>query len=210
MLAGLASGAVVALALLTAFVAFVPDPGIAAASPSASASAAPAGSPGVTDGARSDGPSATATGGGGVAIGEPAPALRVPQLGGGEIDLANLRGQPVWIAFIATDCEPCLDQVDALNDFSGRYGEAGLIILAIDVGEDESLVAAFAQSAGARFPIGLDVDRSAAAAWSVGELPLHVWLGADGVVRFSVAGPTTGEVMAQGVRAILPGVVVTP
>ena len=98
--AGLVAGIAVAVVVLGGIVAFAPDPlpdrharpdrrrdrcpdcvrrRGTVRGPSASASAGASGDAALFD------------------IGEPAPPLVVPQVGGGTIDLANLRGTPVWL-----------------------------------------------------------------------------------------------------------------
>ena len=72
--------------------------------------------------------------------------LVVPQVGGGTIDLANLRGKPVWVNFMGTYCPPCVDEFPLMNGFAARYADDGLVVLAIDVEEEEGIVAAFAES----------------------------------------------------------------
>ena len=42
------------------------------------------------------------------------------QVGGGEIDLANLAGQPVWVNFMLTTCPPCVDEFPLMNGFAAR------------------------------------------------------------------------------------------
>jgi thiol-disulfide isomerase/thioredoxin len=143
-------------------------------------------------------------------IGEPAPSLRVPQVGGGEIDLAALRGQPVWVNFMATWCPPCRDEFPLMNGFYARYAEQGLVVVAVDVREEEGLVAGFAQSLNARFPIGLDADGAAQAGWEATVLPVHFWIDAEGIVRDGALGGIGPDVMAAGLRAIMPGVTVEP
>ncbi len=66
----------------------------ASATPGPSASTVPSGSPGAS------GSASPAI----LGVGRPAPALRVPQLGGGTMDLAALKGKPVWVYFMATWC----------------------------------------------------------------------------------------------------------
>ena len=207
--AGLASGVLVALLLFVALVAFGPDPGLAVASPppvTASATAA-ATTSATTAPASSASPSA---GEANFHIGQPAPALSVPQLGGGEIDLAALRGKPVWVNFMGTYCPPCRDEFPLMNGFYARYAEAGLIVLAIDVREDEGTVAAFAQELNAMFPIGLDGDGSAQRDWDAVVLPVHFWVDAEGIVRDGALGGIGPDIMAAGLRTIMPGVDVTP
>lgn len=134
----------------------------------------------------------------------------MPQVGGGTIDLANLKGQPVWVNFMATNCPPCVDEFPLMNGFAARYGDDGLVILAIDVKEEEGTVAAFANELDATFPMGLDTDGAAQAAWDATALPVHFWVDTDGVVRDGAQGGIGSDIMARGVGTILPDVEVTP
>ena len=143
-------------------------------------------------------------------VGEPAPLLSVVQLGGGRVDLANLKGTPVWINFMQTTCPPCIDEFPLMNGFAVRYEKAGLVVVAVDVREDEGTVASFVRSLNAQFPIGLDTDGSAARAWEAVALPVHFWVDRDGIIRAGALGGIGPDVMAQNLETILPGVKVTP
>ena len=143
-------------------------------------------------------------------VGQPAPPLVVPQVGGGTIDLASLKGVPVWVNFMATWCPSCKDEFPLMNGFAARYADKGLMVIAIDVQEDDAAVAAFAEGLGASFPLGLDTDRKAAVAWDALGLPVHFWIDKDGVVRHGALGGIGPDVMAAGLETILPGVDVTP
>ena len=178
-----------------------PTPG-SSPSPSASASASAAASPSGSDGA--GGPEAA------FHVGEQAPALVVPQVGGGTINLANLKGSPVWVNFMGTYCPPCVDEFPRMNGFLARYADDGLVIIAVDVKEDEGTVAAFAEQLNATFPLGLDSDGSVSARWDAVALPVHFWIDKDGVVRDGALGGIGPDIMARGLRAIMPGVDVQP
>ena len=211
--AGLIVGVVAAVALLAGVIALAPEPAtatpslalpsIAVSSPSPVITASPSASLLPSPGPSIDGASP-------FHVGEPAPSLVVPQVGGGSIDLASLHGKPVWVNFMATWCPPCQDEFPLMNGFAARYADDGLVILAIDVKEEEGLVAAFAQNLGATFPLGLDGDGSAAQAWDALALPVHFWIDADGIVRDGSLGGIGPDIMARGLQAILPGVDVTP
>ena len=97
-----------------------------------------------------------------------------------------------------------------MSGFAARYADAGLIVIAIDIREEEGTVAAFAQSLNATFPIGLDEDGAAAGAWNALVLPAHFWLDRDGVVRAGAIGGLGPDAMAANLATILPGVNVTP
>lgn len=209
--AGLVAGVVVAVLVLVGFVALAPDPvptatPIPSVAPSiAIATRAPSPSAGA-----SGTPAANSPGGAPFHVGEPAPPLVVPQVGGGTIDLANLKGQPVWVNFMGTYCPPCVDEFPLMNSFAIRYADTGLVVLAIDVKEDEGVVASFAESLGATFPLGLDADGSAQTTWGAAALPVHFWIDKDGIVRDGALGGIGPDVMARGLQTILPGVTVEP
>lgn len=213
--AGLAAGVVATLAALLAAVAFIPDPRSAAlasgsATPSAGGVATASMSP-SPDGSGGFGPSIVATDGEAMFhVGEAAPPLRVPQVGGGEIDLTNLDGRPVWINFMQTTSPPSADEFPLMSGFAARYADAGLVVIAIDIREEEGTVAAFAQALNATFPIGLDEDGTAAEAWNALVLPSHFWVDRDGIIRAGAIGGLGAEAMALNLAAILPGVNVTP
>jgi cytochrome c biogenesis protein CcmG, thiol:disulfide interchange protein DsbE len=97
-----------------------------------------------------------------------------------------------------------------MNGFAARYADSGLVVVAIDVKEEEGLVAAFAQHLAATFPLGLDGDGHVAETWDAIALPVHFWIDADGIVRDGALGGIGPDVMAKGLRTILPGVDVKP
>jgi thiol-disulfide isomerase/thioredoxin len=209
--AGLGSGVLVAVLLLVGLVALGPAPNAPGASPSATGSpgAAPptAGGSGVVPPSSS---AAASLGEQAFHVGEPAPALVVPKVGGGTIDLASFRGKPVWVNFMGTYCPPCRDEFPQMNGFYARYADDGLVLVAVDVREEEGTVAAFADELNALFPIGLDADGSAQRAWEAAVLPIHFWIDAQGIIRHGALGGIGPDIMADGLRTILPGVDITP
>ncbi len=216
--AGLLTGVAAAALVIGGLLLLAPVPGAAPTpapqpstslgllpSPTPSASASAASSPTASGGAApSDGPAAA------FHIGEPAPALVVPQVGGGTIDLTNLKGSPVWVNFMGTYCPPCIDEFPLMNRFSTRHADDGLVVIAVDVKEDEGTVAAFAEQLAATFPLGLDGDGTAAARWDAVALPVHFWIDKDGVIRDGALGGIGPDIMARGLRTIMPGVDVQP
>jgi cytochrome c biogenesis protein CcmG, thiol:disulfide interchange protein DsbE len=225
-LTGLLAGVLVAAGVLAAFVFVGPDPiGLRptpsptfslepSVSPSASAvasgSATPSGSAPAPSGSGAPAPSGSGAVQAGFHVGEQAPALSVPQLGGGTIDLTALRGKAVWLNFMQTSCPECVDEFPLMNSFKARYSEKGLVVIAVDIREDEGTVASFADRLRATFPFGLDTDGKAQQAWGTYALPIHFWIDKDGIVRAGALGGIGADAMADGVRKIMPGVTITP
>jgi cytochrome c biogenesis protein CcmG/thiol:disulfide interchange protein DsbE len=191
----------------------------ATATPTAGASPSAAASPSPTLAASSPGsasPSASAAASASVPVagtpfrvGKAAPKLKLPVLGGGTLDLATLKGKPVWINFMATWCPPCRDEFPLMQGFEARYAQTGLTVVAVDVAEDPAVIAAFVKELGVTFPIALDGTGAAQRAWGAAALPVHVWIDAGGIVRYAALGGLGPDIMAEGLRSILPGVKVT-
>jgi thiol-disulfide isomerase/thioredoxin len=219
---GLILGAVAAVALFAGAAILVPDTVLPVHSPAPPATFAVA-SPTPRSSPTSTASASTGTGSSGTPgptdasaaatnfhVGQAAPALVVSQIGGGTLDLSALRGKPVWVNFMATWCPPCRDELPLMNGFAARYANNGLVVVAIDVREDEGLVASFAQSLNTTFPVALDPDGAAQRTWQAYALPVHYWVDAQGIVRDGALGGIGPDIMARGLRSILPGVDVKP
>jgi len=213
---GLVTGIVVGGLIVGGLVAFLPGTPVATPAPTAAPTPYPASAPTpaasaspVASSLPAAEPSAT-TGAEAFGVGQPAPALVVPKVGGGTIDLASLRGKPVWVNFMATWCPSCVDELPLMAGFAARYEDTGLVVVPVDVREDEAAVAAFFKGLGLTFPVGLDTDGAAQAEWGAVALPVHFWIDKDGIVRDGALGGIGPDVMATGLGSILPGVTVTP
>jgi thiol-disulfide isomerase/thioredoxin len=75
----------------------------------------------------------------------------------------------VLVHFFATWCEPCREELPALNRLRERA--AGAMVLAISVAENGQRVSRFIQQTSVNFPVLLDTDRAVAKSWDVSTLP---------------------------------------
>ena len=233
---GLVAGVVVGGLLVGGAIALVPPPvplltpapeptALATAAPPApSASPGPGTSPAPSAGPAGEAPSpgtvepspgapspdASPAAAGAFNIGQPAPALRLPAVGGGTVDLASLRGKPVWVNLMATWCLPCRDELPLMQGFAARYEDDGLVVLLVDVGEDEAAVKSFLDELNVYLPAALDEDGAVQAAWGATALPVHFWIDADGIVREWALGGLGPDLMAESLQKILPDTTVTP
>ena len=63
--------------------------------------------------------------------GTPAPALRLPGLDGGQVDLAALRGRPVVVNFWATWCDPCVREFPLLRQAAAAHRPDRLAVVGV-------------------------------------------------------------------------------
>ncbi len=90
------------------------------------------------------------------AVGHPAPDFTLPALGGGDLALADLAGQPVVLNFWASWCGPCRAEMPELQRLHDRLGAAGVAVVGVNQGETPETAAAFLQSLNLSFPVALD------------------------------------------------------
>ena len=121
-------------------------------------------------------------------LGWTAPTLAIddappPALDGTSVDLDELRGGIVWINFWTTSCVPCRTEMPAMQDVADRYGERGLTVVGVNVGEGADSVREFVDELGVRYAIVLDLDSSIFNRYSpVFGVPRHYFVGRDGTI----------------------------
>jgi thiol-disulfide isomerase/thioredoxin len=121
----------------------------------------------------------------------PAPELALPALDGTPRGLESVRGRLILVHFFATWCEPCRDEMAALDRLSIRLKDR-LAVLAVDVGEPEVRVRRFFDKQQVSFPILIDEDRASMKRWAVNAFPTSFLI--DGMnaglpIRLSAAVP---------------------
>jgi peroxiredoxin len=120
---------------------------------------------------------------------EPAPAFSVATPDGSALALGDLRGKVVLLNFWATWCEPCLEEMPALERLAQTYHARGLLVLALSMDrEGASVVRPFLKRHGLTLPIGLDPQQAVARLYRIWALPSTLILSRSGVPLFAVQG----------------------
>ncbi|HTC43123.1 MAG TPA: TlpA disulfide reductase family protein [Candidatus Acidoferrales bacterium] len=78
------------------------------------------------------------------AISKPAPELKLKDLDGKDVALADLKGKVVFVNFWATWCGPCQEEIPSLIDMQNKYASKGFTVLGIAMDDEgKSVVAPF-------------------------------------------------------------------
>ncbi len=101
----------------------------------------------------------------------PAPDFRLKSEDGKEYRLSDFRGQVVVLNFWATWCPPCRYEMPSLERARLKVEGQGIVILAVNVGEDETTVFAFTGRYRVKFPLLLDRDGTVIGRYPVIGLP---------------------------------------
>jgi peroxiredoxin len=113
------------------------------------------------------------------------PTFSLPNTIGANVALETARGHVVLVHFFATWCEPCREELPALNRLAARVN-GNVKVLAIAVADADRSVQRFFETTPVDFPILLDRDRTVAKAWSVATLPTTFVLDASLQPKFVV------------------------
>jgi thiol-disulfide isomerase/thioredoxin len=109
----------------------------------------------------------------------------LPTIAGAAAALETERGHVVLVHFFATWCEPCREELPALNRLAAR-ASGSVKVLAIAVADADQRVQHFFAATPVDFPILLDRDRAVAKAWNVATLPTTFVLDASLQPKFVV------------------------
>ena len=121
---------------------------------------------------------------------KPAPALKLKDLDGKTLDLAQLKGKVVLINFWATWCPPCRREMPSMERLSQAFKGQPLVVLAVDVGEDPDTIEAFNSQLDTvpTFPILLDTRSRTMQSWKVAGLPTTFLVDKRGRIVASAIG----------------------
>ncbi|MDQ3327380.1 MAG: TlpA family protein disulfide reductase, partial [Chloroflexota bacterium] len=136
-------------------------------------------------------------------LNQPAPEFRVRTLDDEAVPFSDLKGQPVWLSFWAVWCGPCRKEMPAVAEV-GREAEAnGIRLLALNTGESQKTVRDFLRkNPYPGLPVVLDENGSTGSAYQVYNLPTHVFIDADGIVREVKLGRMDADEMRAAIEEI--------
>lgn len=133
----------------------------------------------------------------------PAPGLSLNDLSGSPVSLADYGGQVVLVNNWATWCPPCRAEMPALQSYYEAHREQGFSIVAIEAGEPASEVARFVSEYGLTFPVWLDPQQQALAAFKNLSLPNSYLIDRDGDIRLAWAGAISLDMLEKFVTPVL-------
>jgi peroxiredoxin len=128
--------------------------------------------------------------------------IRLTDLDGREIRLADFVGKPVWVVFWATWCPPCQQETPDIREVFEASRAQGLVIVAVDVQEPVDAIRRYAERYGLTYTIGADTYAAIMRTYGVFGLPTHYFIDRRGVIRDRYFGPLRRDQMEQRVDLI--------
>lgn len=137
-------------------------------------------------------------------VGEAAPDFALERPDGTALALADLRGKAVVMNFWTTWCPPCRGEMPDLDALAREYREAGLVVLAVNLQEDATVVRRYASTLGlSALEIVLDKDGLVASRYNLSSLPTTYFIDREGKVReLNVGALTAKSLKARAARVL--------
>ena len=134
--------------------------------------------------------------------GKDAADFKFRSLDGKEFSLQALRGKVVLLDFWATWCGPCRKDMPALERIYGEFGDRGLVMLGMNVGEDREAVSKFLAANKLSYPIVLAGQMEMLESYSVTAFPTVVLIDREGKIALYHVGSGSESELREALAAL--------
>ena len=130
---------------------------------------------------------------------EPAPRFTATTTAGEKFSNDSIKGKIVLLEFWTTWCGYCADEAPFVDKIGREYGDKGLIVLAVNVGESKKTVRKYLEQHPRSCKIVLMEDTNLAAMYQATVYPIYVVIDKDG----NIAGTQHGAGGEPALRSLL-------
>jgi peroxiredoxin len=125
--------------------------------------------------------------------GDVPPPFTLKDLDGRRMDSRDLTGKVFSVHFFALWCEPCLEELPAIEKAAARYDGKGYraLLIAVEKREEPEKLRDFAKQRGLEIPLLYDRGGKLQKLYGIGGLPNNVIVGRDGTVRHAGKLPSS-------------------
>ncbi len=139
------------------------------------------------------------------AKGEVAPDFSVPTLDGGTFSLADQKGKPTVVFFMAYWCGTCVPEAQALDRIHQEYGDrVSILALDVDPSSTPEGLQRFVQMAGnPDYAFGFDKGNTVLQKYRVRSLDVTVIIDADGNIVYRDSYPTPYKTLKAALEKVV-------
>ena len=113
---------------------------------------------------------------------ELAPNFNAKTMSGEKFNNESVKGKVVLLEFWTTWCPYCFEEAPVVDKLAKEYGDKGLIVLTINVGESKKKVKQYLDTNPRTTRVVLTEDTNLAAMYQATVYPIYVVIGRDGYI----------------------------
>ena len=136
--------------------------------------------------------------------GDNAPDFVLTDLEGNSHKLSDYKGQGVFLNFWGTWCEPCIEEMPAIDRQYKEFKDQGVTVLSVNIAQSNMEVSSFRDQLGVTFPIVIDKNKSVMEAYNVTWLPATILVNPEGKIQKIFTGGLTDETVGEFMESIKP------
>lgn len=137
-------------------------------------------------------------------VGEPMRPFSARALSGDTVDLpAAAAGKVVVLRFWATWCAFCKDEMKAIEPVWRQHRDRGLLVLAVNAGQNARDIGEFVAALEVSYPILLDPGSKITRGHGVTGLPMTFFIDREGTVRNRILGEADEATFRRIVEGLL-------
>jgi len=121
--------------------------------------------------------------------GDPAAPFHLPARGGGQVELAALKGKLVLVNFWATWCPPCRDEMPSLTRLAQSFDRQSFEVLAVSVDDGWEPIDKFLAQPSTPFRVALDSGAKVSRLYGTTKFPESYLVDRDGKLLLKFVGP---------------------
>ena len=124
-------------------------------------------------------------------------------IGGGTVQLSDLRGKVVMVDFWASWCPPCRVEAPALAKVYREFQGQPVEFLGVDIWDNIGDAELFLQQEGRAYPNGFDASGVVAIDYGVRGIPEKYFIDREGILVKKLSGPLTETTLRNTVNELL-------
>lgn len=125
----------------------------------------------------------------------------VTDMNGKSVKLSDMKGKIIVVNFWATWCTYCKMEMPDFQEMYEKYGDE-IVFMMVNSGETAATAKAYIEKEGYTFPVYLDLNQSATAAYGVTAFPTTFFLDENGRGIAWVRGAINSATIEQGIAMV--------
>ncbi|KUO64118.1 MAG: hypothetical protein APF84_08395 [Gracilibacter sp. BRH_c7a] len=123
----------------------------------------------------------------------------LPDFNGDMVALSDYQDENIYLNFWASWCEPCVQEMPAIEKIYQENKDKGLVILTVNTGEDKATVEEYMKTNGYTFPVLMDLEMEVARQYKTASIPVSFFINKEGKIVTKKEGLMTEEEMRKAI-----------